>query len=158
MRLQLTCLGTPFRVLESLLLGFGPAATRRLLDAANPCPQEIYTVCFSCSVYPCEAGALVKQAGTLQRSVPHYVIWQWLIRFVLSSHKMYAREKMGNSLLKSPSLFFGIGFGSVFWDQGSYGIVFDIMLVAMLVYTFIYQCVFFQIGCLFYAVSLFLSV
>ena len=40
MRLQLTCLGTPFRVLVFLLLGFGPAATRRLLDAANPCPQE----------------------------------------------------------------------------------------------------------------------
>ncbi len=67
MRLQLSCLGTPFRVLVFLLLGFGPAATRRLLDAANPCPQEIYTVCFSCSVSPCEAGALVKQAGTLQR-------------------------------------------------------------------------------------------
>ena len=46
-------------------------------------------------------------------------------------------KEMGKSLLKSPSLFLGIGFGSVFFDQGSYGIVFDMMLVTIGLYTFI---------------------
>ena len=64
-------------------------------------------------------------------------IWQWLIRIVLSFHKKYARGKNEEISVKKPITVFCDWILGCFFDQGSYGSVFDMMLVTVVLCKFI---------------------